>query len=65
MRCRTFIRNALGVRSGKLKREERGQDRGVDDVVHSQDFVVFNYFQPVRQNMFYLCYADNICARGN
>lgn len=46
-----------------LERGKRVQNR--DDVMHSQDFVVFNYFQPVRQNMFYLCYADNICARHN
>lgn len=49
----------------KKKQGKGGWDRGVGDVVYSQDFVVFNYFQPVRQNMFYLCYADNICARGN
>lgn len=66
-KCRSSIRKALRVRNGKRKKKQgkRGRDRGVGDVVYSQDFVVFNYFQPVRQNMFYLCYADNICARGN
>lgn len=47
------------------ERGKRRQDRGVDDVMYSQDSIVFNYFQPVRQNMFYLCYADTICARHN
>lgn len=37
------------------ERGKRRQDRGVDDVVYLQDFVVFNYFWPVRQKMFYLC----------
>lgn len=47
------------------ERGRRGQERGMHDVMSSQGCVVFNYFQPVRQNTFYLCYADNICARLN
>lgn len=51
----------------EVKEGEKGaQERGVDEMASSQDAVVsFNYFQPVRQNMFYLCYADDICARLN
>ena len=48
------------LKEGKKKEQEGG----VDEVASSQDPVVsFNYFQLVRQNMFYLCYADDICAR--
>lgn len=57
--------NCGGGMENLKERGRRGQERGMHDVMSSQDCVVFNYFQPVRQNMFYLCYADNICARLN
>lgn len=54
------------MKNGRAKREKKEQERGVDEVASSQDPVVsHNYFQLVRQNMFYLCYADDTCARLN
>lgn len=57
----------MGVRNGTAKKGKKERaERGVDEMASSQDPVVsFNYFQLVRQNMFYLCYADDICARLN